>query len=175
VDVPGYIALVKAGRYEDAVRLIRKDNPFPSVCGYVCEHPCESRCRRHMVDDAVNICGIKRYAVDHAGKIPTPKKADSTGKKVAVIGGGPGGLTAAYFLTLMGHTVTVYEQRHKLGGMLRYGIPDYRLPQNVLDRDIKYILDTGINVKFDTNVGTDLSIDTLKKRIRRRIPFNRRA
>ncbi len=163
VDVPGYIALVKAGRYEDAVRLIRKDNPFPSVCGYVCEHPCESRCRRHMVDDAVNICGIKRYAVDHAGKIPTPKKADSTGKKVAVIGGGPGGLTAAYFLTLMGHTVTVYEQRHKLGGMLRYGIPDYRLPQNVLDRDIKYILDTGINVKFDTNVGTDLSIDTLKK------------
>ncbi len=133
VDVPGYIALVKDGRYEDAVRLIRKDNPFPSVCGYVCEHPCEARCRRHMVDDAVNICGIKRYAVDNAGPIPVPECAESTGKRVAIVGGGPGGLTTAYFLRLMGHQPVVYEQRHKLGGMLRYGIPDYRLPQDVLD------------------------------------------
>ena len=128
VDVPGYIALVKAGRCEDAVRLIRKDNPFPAVCGYVCEHPCEARCRRHMVDDAVNICGIKRYAVDHAGPIEPPPCAEPTGKRVAIVGGGPGGLTAAYFLTLMGHRAVVYEQRHKLGGMLRYGIPDYPRP-----------------------------------------------
>ena len=162
VDVPGYIALVKAGRCEDAVRLIRKDNPFPSVCGYVCEHPCEERCRRHMVDDAVNICGIKRYAVDHAGPIDPPPCAEATGKRVAVIGGGPGGLTAAYFLTLMGHKAVVYEQRHRLGGMLRYGIPDYRLPPEVLDRDIQYILDTGVEVRLDTEVGTDITLDQLK-------------
>lgn len=162
VDVPGYIALVKAGRYKEAVRLIRKDNPFPAVCGYVCEHPCEKRCRRTMVDDAVNICGIKRYAVDHAGDIPVPQREESTGKTVAIIGGGPGGLTAAYFLTLMGHDVTVYEQRHHLGGMLRYGIPDYRLPNEILDQDIQYILDTGVNVELGVNVGEDITIDDLK-------------
>lgn len=162
VDVPGYISLVKAGRNEDAVRLIRKDNPFPSVCGYVCEHPCEAHCRRSMVDDAINICGIKRYAVDHAGPIATPACAEATGKRVAVVGGGPGGLTAAYFLTLMGHNVTVYEQRHKLGGMLRYGIPDYRLPPDVLDKDIQYILDTGVKAIVDTSIGTDTTVDALK-------------
>lgn len=159
VNVPGYIALVKAGRYEDAMRLIRKNNPFPAVCGYVCEHPCEVRCRRTMVDDAVNICGIKRYAYDHAGPIPTPPCADPTGKRVAVVGGGPGGLTTAYFLTLMGHKVTVYEQRSQLGGMLRYGIPDYRLPQDVLDSDIQYILDTGVDVVMRTVID---DIDALK-------------
>lgn len=124
VDVPGYVALVREGRYSDAVRLIRKDNPFPSACAYVCEHPCEAQCRRRMVDDAVNICGLKRFAVDHGEDTPVPEKAPETGKTVAIIGGGPGGLTAAYYLTLMGHKVTVYEQRPKLGGMLRYGIPD---------------------------------------------------
>lgn len=163
VDVPGYIALVKAGRNEDAVRLIRKDNPFPSVCGYVCEHPCEDHCRRRMMDDAVNICGIKRYAVDHAGEIETPVCEKPTGKKVAIVGGGPGGLTTAYFLALMGHQTVVYEQRPKLGGMLRYGIPDYRLPQNVLDSDIQYILDTGVKAVLDTNIGTDITLDDLKK------------
>lgn len=163
VDVPGYIALVKEGRNEDAVRLIRKDNPFPAVCGYVCEHPCENRCRRHMVDDGVNICGLKRYAVDHAGEIETPKCAPSTGKKVVVIGGGPGGLTAAYYLTLMGHQVDVYEQRPKLGGMLRYGIPDYRLPQDILDKDIKYILDCGVNVILNTKIGVEKHLDELKE------------
>ncbi len=162
VDVPGYIALVKAGRCEDAVRLIRKDNPFPAVCGYVCEHPCEARCRRHMVDDAVNICGIKRYAVDHAGPIAPPPCAPATGKRVAVVGGGPGGLTAAYFLTLMGHKAVVYEQRHRLGGMLRYGIPNYRLPEEVLDSDIRYILDTGVETVMDTEVGGEVSLERLK-------------
>ena len=163
VDVPGYVALTLDGRPDDAVRLIRRDNPFPAVCGYVCEHPCERHCRRSMVDAPVNICGIKRYAVDHAGKIPTPKLAEATGKKVAIVGGGPGGLTTAYFLRLMGHEVTVYEQRNKLGGMLRYGIPDYRLPQDVLDGDIDYILETGIEVKLNTNIGKDITIEDLKK------------
>lgn len=164
VDVPGYVALVKEGRYKDAVSLIRKDNPFPSVCAYVCEHPCENKCRRNIVDDAINICGIKRYAVDHAGDIPLEQCAESTGKTVAVVGGGPGGLTAAYYLTLMGHEVTVFEQRPKLGGMLRYGIPDYRLPQDILDRDIQYILDTGVKVETGINIGEDTSIDELKEK-----------
>ncbi|MBQ1548508.1 MAG: FAD-dependent oxidoreductase [Lachnospiraceae bacterium] len=163
VDVPGYIALTRDGRCEDAVKLIRRDNPFPSVCGYVCEHPCEDHCRRSMVDAPINICGIKRYAVDHAGEIETPKREEETGKKIAVVGGGPGGLTTAYFLRLMGHSVTVYEQREKLGGMLRYGIPDYRLPQEILDNDIKYIVDTGVEVKLNTNIGNDITIEELKK------------
>mgnify|MGYP000340978923 FL=1 len=129
VDIPGYIALVREERYADAIRLIRKDNPFPTTCGFICEHPCEARCRRNMVDDAVNIRGLKRMAADFAGKVPPPKCAPSTGKTVAVIGGGPGGLSAAYYLQLMGHQVTVYEMLPELGGMLRYGIPNYRLPK----------------------------------------------
>lgn len=163
VDVPGYVALVKEGRYDESVALIRKDNPFPSVCGYVCEHPCEKSCRRHMVDDSVNICGIKRYAVDHATEELPLAQAEPTGKTVAVVGGGPGGLTAAYYLSLMGHSVTVYEQRQSLGGMLRYGIPDYRLPQDVLDKDIDFILQTGVKVEMGTNVGEEIDVEDLKK------------
>ena len=144
VDIPGYVALVKNRRYADAVRLIRKDNPFPSACAYICEHPCEARCRRRMIDDAINIRGLKRYAVDHAGDVPNPSNAQPTGKTVAVIGGGPGGLSAAYYLSLMGHRVTVFEQRSKLGGMLRYGIPSYRFPREILDKEIESILSTGI-------------------------------
>ncbi len=156
VDIPGYIALVRAGRYDDAVRLIRKDNPFPTVCGYVCEHPCEARCRRRMVDDAVNICGIKRFACDHATNTTPPPCAPATGKRIAIIGGGPCGLSAAYFLALMGHSVDVYDQRPQLGGMLRYGIPDYRLPVDRLDADINFILSTGITVHTNTAIGRDI-------------------
>ena len=163
VDIPGYIALVHAGRYADAVRLIRKDNPFPVACAYICEHPCEARCRRRMVDDAVNIRALKRYAVDQAGDVPQPTCAPATGKKVAVIGGGPGGLSAAYYLALMGHSVTVYEKRKALGGMLRYGIPDYRFPRTLLDAEIASILSLGIEVHTDINVGTDVTLDQLKK------------
>ena len=163
VDVPGYVALVREGRYEDAVKLIRKDNPFPSSCAYVCEHPCESQCRRSMVDDAVNICGLKRFAVDNAKPMPAPAPAAPTGKTVGIIGGGPGGLTAAYYLTQMGHKVTVYEQRPKLGGMLRYGIPDYRLPHEILERDIDHILSSGINVITDVSIGKDVSMEDIQK------------
>lgn len=163
VDIPGYIALVKEGRYADSVRLIRKDNPFPSACALVCEHPCESRCRRSLVDDAINIRGIKRVAVDAAGHVPAPQCNESTGKKVAVIGGGPGGLTAAYFLRLMGHSVTVFEQRNLLGGMLRYGIPRYRLPDKYLNEDIDVILSTGIEVKKNISVGKDIKLSRLRE------------
>ena len=148
------IALVKYGRYADAVRLIRKDNPFPSACAYICEHPCEARCRRNMIDDAVNIRGLKRYAVDHAGYVPQPACAEPTGKKVAVIGGGPSGLSAAYYLALMGHKVTVYEKRAKLGGMLRYGIPNYRLPRESAGRgDRRPSCPLGIEVHTERPIG----------------------
>lgn len=157
VDIPGYIALAGAGRCEDAVRLIRKDNPFPTACALICEHPCEARCRRTMIDDAVNIRGMKRYVVDKArcDKVPVPECAPSTGKKVAVIGGGPSGLTAAYFLQLMGHQVTVFEEKAQLGGMLRYGIPNYRFPRERLQEDIDAILSTGIEVKLNAVIGTE--------------------
>lgn len=163
VDIPGYVALVSEGRYSDAVRLIRKDNPFPSACALICEHPCENFCRRGMTDAAVNIRGLKRMAVDNAGDVPVPEREKSTGKKVAVIGGGPSGLTAAYYLSLMGHEVTVYERRKKLGGMLRYGIPAYRLPREILDREISSILSAGITAYTDTEIGKDISFDELRK------------
>ena len=163
VDVPGYIGLVKEGRCADAVRLIRKDNPFPSACAYICEHPCEARCRRNMVDDAVNIRGLKRYAVDNAGDVPQPACAPATGKTVAVVGGGPGGLSAAYYLSLMGHKVTVYEKRKHLGGMLRYGIPNYRLPRTVLEAEVESILSLGIEVHTGVDVGADITFDELQQ------------
>lgn len=162
VDIPGYIALISEERYADAVRLIRKDNPFPTACALICEHPCEARCRRNMIDDSINIRGLKRYAVDNAGKVPVPACALATGKKVAVIGGGPGGLSAAYFLSLMGHKVVIYEEKSKLGGMLRYGIPNYRLPRERLDEDIEAILSTGIEVKTGITIGKDISMVDLK-------------
>lgn len=162
VDIPGYVALVAEGRYADAVSLIRKDNPMPSVCALICEHPCEARCRRNMIDASVNIRGLKRFAVDNAGDVPVPEPAPSTGKRVAVIGGGPGGISAAYYLALMGHDVTIYEQRKQLGGMLRYGIPNYRLPREVLDREIKSLLSVGVKVKTEVTVGEEPSIVDLR-------------
>ena len=162
VDIPGYIALIREGQYADAVRLIRKDNPFPGVCGLVCEHPCEEHCRRQIVDDSINIRGLKRYAVESAAEVPAPACAPSNGKTVAVIGGGPAGLTAAYYLRLKGFDVAVYEKRQKLGGMLRYGIPNYRLPDEYLDRDIDNILSTGIKVHYGTTIGKDISFSELR-------------
>ena len=163
VDIPGYIALVNEGRCADAVRLIRKDNPFPTACAYICEHPCEARCRRNMVDDALNIRGLKRYAVDQAGDVPQPQKASATGKSVAIVGGGPGGLSAAYYLALMGHRVAVYEKLEKLGGMMRYGIPSYRFPREKLNAEIDSILSLGIEVHTGVKVGEDITFDQLKK------------
>lgn len=163
VDIPGYVALVAEGRYTDAVQLIRKDNPFPTACAFVCEHPCENNCRRNMVDDAINIRALKRYAVDHAEPKAAPEAHPSTGKQIAVIGGGPSGMTAAYYLQLMGHQVTVYERLNQLGGMIRYGIPSYRLPRERLDDDLNHILSTGVQVKYGVNVGTDITMDELRK------------
>ena len=167
VDIPGYVALVGAGRYADAVRLIRKDNPFPTACALICEHPCEARCRRSMIDAAVNIRGLKRKAVDEApaNTVPVPEKAASTGKKVAIIGGGPSGLSAAYYLELMGHHAVIFEEKAKLGGMLRYGIPNYRFPRARLQEDIDAILSTGAEVHLNSRIGNgegDISFDQLR-------------
>ena len=158
VNVPAYIALVAEGDYAGAVTMIRKDNPFPTACALICEHPCEERCRRTLVDAPVNIRGIKRYAVDHApaDRVPTPRAAAATGRRVAVVGGGPSGLTCAYFLALMGHSVTVFEARRQLGGMMRYGIPAYRFPRERLDEDIRAVLSVGgIDVKLETEVDAE--------------------
>lgn len=163
VDIPSYIALIHAGRPADAVKLIRRDNPFPAVCGLICEHPCEARCRRTMVDDPINIRGLKRYAVEHEGEKPDLNIAEPTGKKVAVIGGGPSGLSAAFYLSLMGHDVTVYEQRKQLGGMLRYGIPAYRLPRDILDDEINFLRKSGFKVLTNTTVGDDVFIGHIQK------------
>ena len=161
VDIPGYIALVQQKRYADAVRLIRRDNPMPTTCAYICEHPCENRCKRTIIDAPVNIRGLKKMAVDNAGIVPVPECEPDTGKKVAIIGGGPGGLSAAYYLAIMGHKVTIFEQRKQLGGMLRYGIPNYRFPRKKLDEEIDSILSTGIEVKKNISVGKDISFDDI--------------
>ena len=145
VDVPAYIALTAAGDYAGAVNMVRKDNPFPTACAFVCEHPCETRCRRTLIDAPINIRGIKKFAVDQmpADQVAPPPRSVDTARTVAVIGGGPSGLTCAYFLALMGLRVTVFEERAQLGGMLRYGIPAYRFPRERLDEDIRGILNAG--------------------------------
>lgn len=164
VDIPEYIALIGEERYADAIRVIRKDNPFPTACAMICEHPCEARCRRNLIDRSLNIRGLKKFAVDQiaADKVPTPKCNVSTGRKIAVAGGGPSGLTTAYFLALMGHKVVIFEEREKLGGMLRYGIPNYRFPKERLDEDINAILATGdIEVRYRTAIGKDISVEEI--------------
>ncbi|WP_308780300.1 NAD(P)-binding protein [uncultured Clostridium sp.] len=164
VDIPGYIALVEEGRYADAVRLIRKDNPLPLTCALVCEHPCESKCRRNNLDYSVNIRGLKRTAVEEAGYVPIPKPYPPTDKSVAIVGGGPSGLTAAYYLSLMGHKVTIFEKRKKLGGMLQYGIPNYRLPKDMLEREIRTILSNGVEVKTEVSIGKDILMEELREK-----------
>ena len=156
VDIPAYIALAGKGDCAAAVNTVRKDNPFPTACAYVCEHPCETRCRRTLIDAPVNIRGIKKFAVDHApaDTVAPPARGADTGRRIAVVGGGPSGLTCAYFLSLMGHRVTVFEARKQLGGMLRYGIPAYRFPRERLDEDIRGILAVGgIDVRLGETVG----------------------
>ena len=164
VDIPGYISLVKAGRNEDAIRLIRKDNPFPVVCGHICEHPCETHCRRAIIDAPMNIRGLKEFAAANVGVVPPPENLPATGKTVGIIGGGPAGLTAAYYLSLMGHKCTVYEKRKYLGGMLRYGIPSYRLPREELQRDIDCVLSTGVEVHTGIDISKDMTLNEMREK-----------
>ncbi len=166
VDIPNYIALIGEHRYADAINCIRLDNPFPTACAFICEHPCEEKCRRDLLDSPVNIRGLKKFAVDQvpADSVRVPECNVTTGKRVAVIGGGPSGLTAAYFLSLMGHGVVVFEEKSGLGGMLRYGIPGYRLPKDRLDQDIKAILSTGnIEVRNNVRIPDDITMEDIEK------------
>jgi len=166
VDVPGYISLIGEEKYADAINLIRKDNPFVTACAMICEHPCEVHCRRNLIDSSLNIRGLKSFAVNqiHADIVSVPKCNVSTGKKIAIIGGGPSGLTTAYFLALMGHKVVIYEEKEKLGGMLRYGIPNYRFPKDRLDGDINAILSTGnIEVKYNANISKNGNMNDIYK------------
>lgn len=164
IDIPQYIAQIKAGDYDGAVRTIRDRNPLLLSCGRVCPHPCEDFCRRGIEDEAVSINQLKRFVADremHSGKrIPVPCAPD-TGKKVAVIGGGPAGLTCAYYLRRLGHDVTIYEAMPKLGGMIRYGIPEYRLPKKVLDWEIEGILNLGIRVHTHVKLGIDFDLPSM--------------
>ncbi|NUM36132.1 MAG: FAD-dependent oxidoreductase [Candidatus Brocadiae bacterium] len=165
VDVQGYIALAAMGRYKEAVDLIRKTNPFPAICGRVCVRKCESVCRRKEIEEAVGINNIKRYLTDKPfvyEEVPT--RRSSSGKKVAIVGAGPSGLTAAYFLGLWGHSVSIWEAMPKAGGMLRYGIPEYRLPKQILDKEIDYILRaSGATLQTNARVGQHISLDDLQK------------
>jgi formate dehydrogenase major subunit len=166
VDIQGYIALAAIGKYRDAVRLIKETNPLPSVCGRVCTRPCEVKgCRRNMLDEAVGIDYIKRYVtdLDLGGESFRPVLAPPNGRKVAIIGAGPAGLSCAYYLALKGYQADMFEALPEAGGMLRYGIPEYRLPKDVLDLEINQILALGPRLKTNTTLGRDFTISSLKE------------
>ena len=165
VDVPRYIRAVRDGKYDEAVAVLREKLPLPTVCADACFAPCEEACAYKQFGDPIAIRAIKRAAVDK-GKDTWKKKkrvAKKTGKKVAIVGAGPAGLTAAYYLVTKGHEVTLFDSFPKPGGMLRYGIPNYRLPEKRLDRDIKAILEWGVKFQGNTTVGKDIPLDQLKK------------
>jgi NADPH-dependent glutamate synthase beta subunit-like oxidoreductase len=164
IDIPKYIAQIREGDYEGAVNTIRERNPFLLACGRVCPHPCEDNCRRGIEDDPVSINQLKRFAADielNAGQRLPVAVAPPTEKHIAVVGGGPAGLTCAFFLRRLGHEVTIFEAMPHLGGMLRYGIPEYRLPKKILDWEIEGILNLGIDAKTNMKFGRDFDMSSL--------------
>ncbi|MGD2037133.1 MAG: FAD-dependent oxidoreductase [Desulfobacterales bacterium] len=164
IDIPQYIAQIREGDYEGAVNTIRERNPFLLACGRVCPHPCENNCRRGIEDEPVSINQLKRFVADfemNAKERLPIATAPETRKRVAVIGGGPAGLTCAYFLRRLGHQVNIFEAMPKLGGMLRYGIPEYRLPKEVLDWEIQSILDLGVDYHTNVKFGYDFDLSSL--------------
>jgi len=164
-DCQGYVGLVANGEFEKANELIKDKIPLPSCIGRVCPHPCEDDCRRGLIDEPISIASIKRFAGDYdlaADEQYIPEVGEETGKSVAIIGGGPMGLSAAYFLRQLGHSVTIFDAMPKLGGMLRYGIPEYRLPKEVLDSEIDVIAAMGVEMIPNTKIGEDLSFETVR-------------
>jgi len=168
VDVQGYISLIEKGKYNDAVGLIKETNPLPAICGRVCVRPCEVACRRNLLDEgaAVGIDYLKRFAADIDLSSPTkwkPAVKTSTGKKVAVIGAGPAGLSCGFFLQKEGHQVDIFEASPAAGGWLRYGIPEYRLPNDLLQKEVDNITEMGVNIFYNKKFGKDISYKDLKK------------
>ncbi len=164
IDIQGYIAHLANNDPDAAVRLIKERNPLPVVCGRICPHPCESQCRRDLVDEPVAINPLKRFASEHdleQGPFLHDAGPD-TGKRVAIVGGGPAGLSAAFYLRQMGHAVEIFEALPELGGMARYGIPRFRMPWDLMDKEIKAITDMGVKVNYNKRLGTDFSIADLK-------------
>ncbi len=165
IDVQGYLAHAARGEYREAVRLIKQRNPLPLICGRVCPRPCEDMCRRQVVDEPVSVNAVKRFVADwdrSSGEHYVPPRAAPTGKRVAVVGGGPAGLTCAYFLAQRGHEVTVFEALPQLGGMLRWGIPAYRLPRDILDAEIDSILELGVRAECGKRLGADFTLQDLR-------------
>jgi NADH-quinone oxidoreductase subunit F len=163
MDVPAYIALIRSGRIDDAYKVLKRTNPFPSVCGRVCRRYCEFKCRRSQLDEPLAIMHLKRFITDHA-KRPEPESLGITREeKVAVIGAGPSGLSAALELRKRGYRVTIFEELPEAGGMLRWGIPAYRLPRKELDREIQEILKTGVELRVNTRVGRDVTFKELDR------------
>ncbi|MBH1941845.1 FAD-dependent oxidoreductase [Mobilitalea sibirica] len=166
VNVPGYLSLIAAGRFVDAYHLIKQENPFPAVCGRICTRPCEMKCRRGTTDEAIAIADLKRFVADYAHKNEAPYKNDvvfpKNGKSVAVIGAGASGLTCAYYLVRIGYAVDVYEIQPVAGGVLAFGIPEYRLPKKVLAHEIELIEQAGVNIKLNTEIGKDIDFKKLK-------------
>ena len=164
-DCQGYVGLIANGEYDAAIKLIKNKIPLPASIGRVCPHPCEKACRRKNVEEPINIAQLKAFAADMDLKSDSyvPECKPASGKTVAVIGGGPAGLTAAYYLTIMGHSVTVYDMMDKMGGMLRYGIPQYRLPKEVLDKEIAIIEKAGVKLVNNVKLGRDFTIKSLKE------------
>ncbi|MBN2083383.1 FAD-dependent oxidoreductase [bacterium] len=165
VDIQGYIALAARGQTAEAADLIRQTNPLPAVCGRVCVRKCEEACRRKLVDDSVAINDLKRYITDSEGSYDSwPERAPDSGKRVGIVGAGPAGLTAAYFLGLRGHECTIYEMMPEPGGMLRYGIPSYRLPRDILTKEIDYICTrAGVRIECDKKLGRDIELAELRE------------
>jgi len=165
VDVQGYLALIRRGAYKEATELIKETLPLPAVIGRICPHSCEEACRRSLVDQPISICSLKRFAADHelSEERFVPAIKSKSGFKIAIIGSGPAGLSAAYYLIQMGHEVTIFEALPKPGGMLRYGIPDYRLPKNILDQEITAITEPGVIIKTNQALGKDFTINSLLK------------
>ena len=162
-DCQGYVTLIAQGKYKEAAALTREKLPLPSSIGRICPHPCEKECRRKLAEEPVSIAALKYFASDKDLPEPTlPTISESTGKSVAIIGGGPAGLTTAYFLRLKGHKVSIYDAMPQMGGMLRYGIPEYRLPKKILDAELKLFEDLGILFKNNIRAGKDISLADLR-------------
>jgi len=163
INVQGYVALISAGKYKEAIELIYRNLPLPGVLGRVCPHPCEKVCRRGEKDEAISICKLKRFAADQIDYASlTLPEISPREEKVAIIGSGPAGLSAAYYLALQGFKCTIFESAPVLGGWLRVGIPEYRLPRDVLEREINHILNLGVEAKTNVTIGQDVTIQELK-------------